>query len=122
MQDWRDAMSKEEYFCLSFQEKCHFVRIMRENLYAANTMQEATRAIPHWLVDMLNSFEVRYKYRNFTSLLLQSLLVTTCLTQDEEIVCVLDEIELEVLNFTIQHLEETVGLSWTNFLEDNNRL
>ena len=115
-------MKKDDYFGLSFQEKCRFVKEMREELYAANTMEDAKKAIPDWLVDMLNSFERRYKYRNFTSLLLQSLLVTTCLTQDEEIVCVLDEIELEVLNFTIQHLEETVGLSWTNFLEDNNRL
>lgn len=115
-------MTREEYFILSFHEKCHFVRIMRENLYAANNIYEATESIPYWIVNMLQDFERRYKYCDFTSLLLQSLLVTTCLTQDEEVVCILDEIELEMLNITIRHLEDTVGLSWSQYLKDNNSL
>lgn len=115
-------MERDEYFNLSFQEKCRFVQKMRENLYAANTLFEAEEAIPLWVVDMLQDFERRYEYRNFTALLLQSFLVTTRLTQDEEVVCILDEIHFEVLNITIQHLEDTVGLSWNQYLKDNNSL
>lgn len=45
---------------------------------------------------------------------LGSLLITTSYTMDEEFVCILDEIESEVLQLTIQQMEKNIDFSWTN--------
>lgn len=107
-------MKKKDYFTLSFRKKRYYITTLREQIYKANTIEEREKAIPKWMILMLIEFERKHSYTNIASLLLGSLLITTSYTMDEEFVCILDEIESEVLQLTIQQMEKNIDFSWTS--------
>ncbi|MFD1033034.1 hypothetical protein [Metaplanococcus flavidus] len=114
-------MSKEEFFTLSFEQKCHFIFTVRQKLFDANTVKEREAALPDWIIEMVQEFEDQYKFKGFAALLLGSFLLLRNCEENEEIVCILNEIHDQQLHLIIAELEKLWNLSWTRRFElDDN--